>query len=116
DRTLDRWAAHGGLAAVGRVAQCEARQFSIAVHSPALSLQAGRGDAVIQSRYLPIEARQLALANDVRQARPGLAVERIGTGRVRLCDPISNRRPRTIGEPGALRDQHVVEPPLAPQC
>src|SRR5216684_1665275 len=63
DRTADHGAPHGGLAAVGRIAQGEPRQLHAAAHHAAIGLETRRGDAVADARDLAIESGQLELAN-----------------------------------------------------
>src|SRR5207245_8653460 len=82
DRTVDRSAAHGGLAAVGRVAQDEARELQAAGDHAPLGPETGRGNPVVDTRDLPIESRQLALAKHVDEAGPGLGVPGLGLGGV----------------------------------
>src|SRR5713226_3954851 len=74
DRTADLGAARRGLAAVGRVPQGEAGQLHGAENHPALDLQAGGGDPVVEARDLPIEPWQLALPDHVHEAGPRLPV------------------------------------------
>ncbi len=98
DRTANWGAAHGGLAAVSRVTQGEAGQLHAAAHHPALDLQTGGGDPVVDAWDLPIEPRQLALAEHVHEAGPALAVEGVGPCGVALPGPVRVWRPRPLGE------------------
>src|SRR5207249_10681200 len=78
DWTADQGAAHGGLAAVGRVAQGEARWLQAAGDHAPLGPETGRGNSVVDPRDLPIEPGQLALAKHVDVAGPGLAAQGLG--------------------------------------
>src|SRR5260370_30301198 len=65
DRTAHHRAAHGGLAAVGRVAQREPRQLDAAANRPTVVFETRRRDPIDEARDFPIEPRQLALADHV---------------------------------------------------
>src|SRR6266404_1808418 len=84
DRTADFGAAHGGLAAVSRVAQGEPGSLHAAANHAAVDLQTRCGDPVIAPLHLPIEPGQLTLAEHVHQTGPRCLVERMGPGRARF--------------------------------
>src|SRR2546423_11276925 len=81
NRIANHGAADCGLTAVGRVAEREAGHLETAAHRPAFDFQAGRGDPVVEAGDLAIEARQLALAQDVDEPGPGFAIKRLGLRR-----------------------------------
>src|SRR5437879_7244071 len=114
DGIADEGAAHGGLTAIGRVAQHEPGQLHAAVHHPALGLQTRGGDPVVDARDLPIEPGQLALAEHVDEARPGLAVEGVGPCGVALPGPVRvgpPPRPAGANHPGS---RHYPSRPPGP--
>ena len=106
-------AAEARLAAVRRVAEREAWQLDAHEHDAALGLEAGCRDPVADS--LPVEPRQLPLAEDVHEPGPGLAVARVRLRRVALGGPVRLGRPRPLGEAEELRHEVVVEPPVRSQ-
>src|SRR5439155_14380069 len=91
DRTAHHSTADSRFATVGRVAQRKPGQLNAAAHHPALGLKAGSGDPVVETRDLPIEARQLPLADDVDEAGPRLAIEGLRLLGVVLPDPVRVR-------------------------
>src|SRR3989442_3287114 len=115
DRTAHFGAADRRLAAVRRVAQSEARQLHAGVNSSPFDLQARCGDSIVEARDLPIESRQLALADDIHEAGPSLAIEGVVFRGVALSRPVGVGRPRPLGEGEQSPDEHVLDPTLPAQ-